>query len=129
MGKTAKELSTEELRAYRPWQTLESYQKDPVVADRRERAWKVARAAAELLKTRYGANQVVVFGSLAKKTLFTPWSDIDLAVWGIAPEEYYSAAGDAMDIGLDSSIKVDIVDTKDCSPEFLAVVDQYGIEL
>ena len=72
MGKTARELSVEELRTYRPLQALDDFQKDPVVAERRVRAWKLALAAADLLKTGYGATRVVVFGSLAQKTSFTP---------------------------------------------------------
>lgn len=129
MGKTARELSTVELKAYRPWQALEDYQGDPVVAERRERSWKIARAAADLLRTRYGANRVVVFGSLARQIPFTPWSDIDMAVWGIAPEKYFSAAGAAMDIGLDSGIKVDIIDPENCSKKFLADIKLNGIEV
>jgi len=129
MGKTARELSTEELRAYRPLQALEDYQKDPAVAERRERAWEVARAAAGLLKIRYGATRVVVFGSLAQKTPFTPWSDIDLAVWGIKPEQYFAAAGAVMDMGLDSGIKVDLVDPENCSKEFQADIEVDGIEV
>lgn len=129
MGKTAGELSIKELRAYRPWQALEDYQRDPVVGERRERAWKIARSAAEFLKMRYGAKRVVLFGSLAQKTLFTPWSDIDLAVWGIAPEEYFSAAGAAMDMGLNSGIKVDLIDPENCSPEFQADIEKDGIAL
>ena len=129
MGRTARELSTKELRAYRPWQTLEDYQRDPVVADRREQAWKIARSVAEFLKMRYGARRVVVFGSLAQKTPFTPWSDIDLAVWGIAPEEYFSAAGAAMDMGLDSGIKVDLIDPESCTPEFRAEIEKAGVEI
>ena len=127
MGKTARELSIDELRTYRPLQALEAFQKDPAVAERRERAWKVAQAAAELLKTGYGATRVVVFGSLAQKTPFTPWSDIDLAAWGIKPEKYFSEAGDAMDMGLDSGIKVDLVDPQDCSKEFQADIEVDGI--
>ena len=99
------------------------------MAERRERAWKVARAAADLLKTGYGATLVVVFGSLAQKTPFTPWSDIDLAVWGIKPEQYFSAAGAAMDMGLDSGIKVDLVDPENCSPELRVDIEQDGIEV
>jgi len=129
MGKTARELSTVELRAYRPWQAMEDYQKDPSVAERRERAWKIARSAAEFLKMRFGAKRVVIFGSLAQKTLFTPWSDIDLAVWGIKPEQYFSAAGAVMDIGLDSGIKVDLVDPENCSKEFQADIEVDGIEV
>jgi predicted nucleotidyltransferase len=129
MGKTARELSKEELRTYRPLQALDDFQKDPVVAERRERAWKVARGAADLLKTGYGATRVVVFGSLALKTPFTPWSDIDLAVWGIKPEQYFSAAGAAMDMGLNSGIKVDLVDPENCSKEFQADIEVGGIEI
>ncbi len=129
MAKTATELSIEKIRSYCPWRNLERLQKDPEVSKRREHAWNVARIAAELLKTRYGATQVVVFGSLVHKTGFTPWSDVDLAVWGITPEEYYSAAGSAMDLGLESGIKVDVVDTEDCAPEFLADIEIEGIEL
>lgn len=129
MGKTARELSKKELRAYRPWQALEDYQRDSVVAERRERAWKIARSVAEFLKMRYWAKRVVVFGSLTQKTSFTPWSDVDLAVWGIAPEDYFSAAGAAMDMGLDSGIKVDLIDPETCSPEFQAHIEKDGVEL
>ena len=129
MGKTVRELSTEELRAYRPWQALEDSEKDPTVAERKEWAWKIARSAAETLKMRFGAKRVVIFGSLAQKTLFTPWSDIDLAVWGIAPEDYYSAAGAVMDIGLEHGIRVDVVDPEDCEPQFLLEIEKEGIQL
>ena len=129
MAKTASELSREELRSYRPWLNMERHRKDPEVAIRRDDAWKVARVAAGLLKKRFGATRVVVFGSLARKTVFTQWSDIDLAVWGIAPEEYYSAAGAAMDIGLDKGIRVDVVDPGDCGQQFLEDIEQEGIDL
>jgi len=129
MARTAKEISTQELRSYRPWLTMERHLKDHEVSRRREGAWRLARVAAETLKSRYGAARVVVFGSLARKTGFTPWSDVDLAVWGIAPEDYYSAAGAAMDIGLEEGIRVDVVDSGDCGPQFLADIEQEGIEL
>ena len=129
MAKTASELSTEELRSYRPWLSMERHRKDPEVSRRRDDAWRVARIAAELLKKRFRAKRVVAFGSLARKTVFTQWSDIDLAVWGIAPEEYYRAAGAAMDIGLEDGIRVDVVDAGDCGPQFLAEIEQEGIQL
>jgi len=129
MARTARDLTAEELRSYCPWQNLERYQKDPEVAKRRARAWEVARAAARLLKTQYGATRVVAFGSLVHRSRFTPWSDVDLAAWGIAPEKYYSAAGAVMDVGLEAGIKVDVIDTKDCSKDFLSDIEQEGIEL
>lgn len=129
MGKTARELSTKELRDYRPFQAMEVFKKDPGVAQRRDRAWRVARAAADLLRSEYGATRVVVFGSLSRRTLFTPWSDIDMAVWGIKPERYFSAAGAAMDVGLGSGIKVDLVDPKNCSQAFQENIEVDGIEI
>jgi predicted nucleotidyltransferase len=129
MSKTASELTKEELRSYRPWLNMEQHRKDPEASRRRDDAWKVAQVAAAMLKKRFGATRVVVFGSLARKTVFTPWSDIDLAVWGIAPEKYYQAAGAAMDIGLEEAIRVDVVDPGDCDRKFLETVEQEGIDL
>ena len=88
MGRTALELSPQEWKAYRPATT---YQETAEVAARKERAWKLAREASHLLKERFDAERVVVFGSLAQETGFTPWSDIDLAAWGIPPQRYYAA--------------------------------------
>ena len=129
MSKTASELTKEELRSYRPWLNMERHRKDPEASKRRDDAWKLARVAAGMLKKRFGATRVVVFGSLARNAVFTPWSDIDLAVWGIAPEKYYQAAGAAMDIGLEEGIRVDVVDPKDCDRQFLETVEQEGIDL
>jgi predicted nucleotidyltransferase len=129
MAKAASELTKEELRSYRPWLSMEQHQKDPEASRRRDDAWEVARVVAGMLKKRFGATRVVVFGSLARKSVFTPWSDIDLAVWGIAPEKYYQAAGGAMDIGLEDGIRVDVIDPGDCDSQFLKAVEQEGIDL
>lgn len=129
MARTASELSTEELGTYRPWVSIERHREDPEVSVRKQEAWKVAHVVAQMLKKRFRATRVVAFGSLVGKSLFTLWSDIDLAVWGIPPEEYYGAAGSAMDIGLERGIKVDIVDSKDCEPQFLVDIEKEGIEL
>lgn len=45
-------------------------------------AWRIAREAAMLLRERYGATCVVVFGSLARGEDFSSYSDIDLEAWG-----------------------------------------------
>jgi len=129
MAKSARELTREELRSYRPWGNLERYQKDTKVLIRRQRAWETARVAAGLLKTDYGATRVIAFGSLVHATRFTPWSDVDLAAWGIVPALYYRAAGAALDLGLEIGIRIHVVDPKDCSPEFLEGIDQEGVEL
>ncbi len=75
MTRTALELTTEEWRAYRPVQKPSERQAE----ERFEQAWEVAYRAARLLRERFGATRVVVFGSLAHRAWFRPWSDIDLA--------------------------------------------------
>lgn len=67
MDKTARELTPEEIRSYHPWQTLERFQEDLEIIKRREQAWEVAKKVAKLLKDKYGATRVVVFGSLSHR--------------------------------------------------------------
>lgn len=50
-----------------------------------------ARDAADLLKTRFGAHRVTLFGSLAHGAGLARDSDVDLAVEGIGPGEYWQA--------------------------------------
>lgn len=64
------------------------------LAERRQRAWELSRRAARLLRERHGAHRVVVFGSLVHENRFTPWSDVDLAVWGIPWPAYLHALGE-----------------------------------
>lgn len=129
MAKTARDLRVEELQDYRPLQTIEAYRKDPALAKRRDRAWALACNTSDLLKKAYGARRVVVFGSLARKGIFTPWSDIDLAVWGMKPEDYYPAAGAAMDAGLERGIRIDVLDAESCSQALVKDIEESGIEL
>jgi len=60
-------------------------------AQRRRRAWQLARRAARLLRQVYGAKRVIVFGSLAHGAWFHPHSDLDLAVEGLAPGAIWRA--------------------------------------
>ena len=129
MAKTAKELSQEELRAYRPWQNLQRYRKDPEVDKRCDMAWDVARRAARLLKEQFGASKVVVFGSLVRRAWFTPWSDVDLAVWGIPADRFFRAVGAVQDLGAGTGYNVDVVDPAECNPEMLRSIQTEGIEL
>jgi predicted nucleotidyltransferase len=129
MAKTARELTQEELRSYRPWQSLERYQKDPEVDRRWDRAWDVARRAAELLKEQFGASRVVVFGSLLRRAWFTPWSDVDLAVWGIPAGKFYRAIGAVHDLGAEAGLKIDVIDPAECNQEMVRSIQTEGVEL
>ena len=90
-----------------------------------QRAWEVARRAAALLRKRFHATRVVVFGSLARGD-FTLWSDVDLAVWGLRPEDTFRAV--AALLGLDDDIEVNLVDVQACPPSLLATIEREGVE-
>ena len=93
MAKTALELTAEEWRGYLPLarNLQHHHEEEATLRRRREEAWGVARAAATVLRARFGATRVVVFGSLTRPAQFTRWSDIDLAAWGIPADHSYQA--------------------------------------
>lgn len=70
---------------------------------------------------------VVVFGSLVRRDWFTPWSDIDLAVWGIPANQFYQAV--AAVTGLSPDFEVDLVDAEDCSTSLRRTIEREGKEL
>ncbi|MDD5672963.1 MAG: nucleotidyltransferase domain-containing protein [Chitinivibrionales bacterium] len=76
--------------------------------------------AAEVLKS-FGATEVYLFGSLAKGTN-TKYSDIDLAVTGIPPENFYRAMGDTF-----GALKreIDIIDLDENTP-FVEYLKSHG---
>ncbi len=84
----------------------------------------VAHAIAQELIRRFGAKKVVTFGSLARGD-FGRRSDIDLAVWGISPDDYYRAV--ALASGFSSSWKVNLVDAEDCPDSLREVILREGV--
>lgn len=94
---------------------------------RQEHAWKVARCAATRLKAQFGVERVMVFGSLVRAGCFTPWSDVDIAAWGLSPKDTFRAIGAVMD--LDPVIAINLVDVGPCRPELVAAIEQEGIAL
>ncbi|HIC88969.1 MAG TPA: nucleotidyltransferase domain-containing protein [Anaerolineae bacterium] len=127
MPKTAADLTSEEIEIYRQTARRRRRQEERRLTERRERAWTVARQAARLLKDRFGARRVVVFGSLAREGRFRRWSDLDLAVWGIRPEDYYRAVSKVLD--MTTEFKIDLVDVTSCRPSLRAAIEREGIDL
>ncbi|HED03417.1 MAG TPA: nucleotidyltransferase domain-containing protein [Candidatus Fraserbacteria bacterium] len=97
------------------------------MAKRWERAWEVARQVAHLLRERFGAVRVVVLGSLAHRAGFTPWSDIDLAAWGIPADQFYRAVAAVTDISFE--FEVNLVDPESCWPTVRQTMMSEGIDL
>ena len=132
MARTATDLMKagwppDELTKYRPWQAMERYETDQDLISYREKALGVAHKAAALLKERFGAKRVVLFGSLSQDSRLTPRSDIDLCAEGIPVERFFRAEAEIEAIA--SGFKVDLIDFRECSPELLKRVEGEGIEL
>jgi predicted nucleotidyltransferase len=121
------ELSPSQLAQYR--QTAVRRQKARVskVKARMEKGWKLARKAAAILREQYHAKRVAVFGSLLYESRFTPWSDVDIAAWGIPPEQTFRAIGAVLD--LDSSLEINLVDVNTCTPSLLKVIEQEALDV
>jgi predicted nucleotidyltransferase len=93
---------------------------------RTERAWVAARAAAAMLRERYGATRVVLYGSLARGH-FTLWSDVDIAAWGISEDDCYAAVFDVL--GVTEEIEVNLALIQHVRPEVLASIERDAEEL
>jgi len=122
-GKTALEMDPIEWQRYHPF----GGRKDKTLQGKKTvEARKLANRLAKELRQQFGAQRVVLFGSLAREEL-TAHSDIDLAVWGIPPEKFYSAV--AFVTGASISWSVDLIDGDDCPPALLQSIETEGIEL
>ena len=127
MFRTAKDLTPEEIREYQKFLTKREEKKKEYLLQRYQEAWSVAKEAAKLLYNKYRAKKIVVFGSLKDPFYFNKWSDIDLAVCGMPPADFYKAVAFAS--GFSSVWKVDLVDVDDCSEALREVILKEGIEL
>jgi predicted nucleotidyltransferase len=85
---------------------------------RNQRLTQVARCDLEritqALKDNYGVQRIILFGSLAKGQ-FTAESDIDLAVAGLAPSDFFNAYAE---INRLSRFTVDLKPLEDLHPHF-----------
>lgn len=121
-SRTAKDIPPALWKQYHPFRSAADEHSSSVA----ESAKIVASAIAKELKSRFGASRVTLFGSLARGD-FHRWSDIDLAVWGISPADYYRAVAFAS--GFSDLFKVDLVDVEDCSESLRQHIQREGVEL
>ncbi|QLQ05993.1 MAG: nucleotidyltransferase domain-containing protein [Anaerolineae bacterium] len=120
-------ISPERMHAYREGARRRHAQQKHQIDVRRRRAWVVARETAKLLRTKYGATQVFVFGSLAHGHWFGSRSDIDVAAVGIAPEAYWQAWRDLDQI--DHSLKIDLIALESAPDSLRRQIAEEGVEL
>lgn len=94
---------------------------------RQEKAWILAKQAANLLKKQFKVSKVVLFGSLIRENCFTLWSDIDLAAWGLSPLDTFRVMETVKD--LDQDIEINLVDIETCSQNLKSNIEKDGIIL
>lgn len=94
---------------------------------RYETAWEIAKKISVILKDDFGADKVVVFGSLTERDLFTHWSDIDIAAWGIPDKRFYEAVG--VVTGLTKEFNIDLIDATDCRFSLHKTIENEGIDI
>jgi uncharacterized protein len=128
MPKTILQLTPQERSTFHPRAVVERRTASSGDARLRwEEARQLARRAAARLKQDYAASRVVLFGSVTRAVTFTRWSDVDLAVWGVPPERFYSAV--AAMTALSADIGIDLVDAEHCGQRLLAAIERDGVAL
>lgn len=120
-------ISEKDMRVFRASAESRWHEEQQQLSMRYDRAWIFAHKAADMLKKKFGAKRVMVFGSLVHNPLFHQNSDVDLAVWGINENEYFRAVSGLMD--LDSEISADLVMAEDAKPSLYARIKTEGIEI
>ncbi len=93
---------------------------------RQQQGLEVAHKCAGILKQEFGAERVVLFGSMLNPERVTWRSDIDLAVWGLPEVDYFRAVGRVLDV--DPNFSVDLVEVQHARPSILEGIHE-GIEL
>ena len=108
MDKTAAQLTTQEKNNYRKFARLRDETEMREMLARRERALLVARKAARILKESFGVTRVLLFGSLVTQSWFDIRSDVDLAVEGLKPKDFWRA--DCRLESISDGFEIDLVD-------------------
>lgn len=95
--------------------------------DRRQVAVLIAEKAAAILKEQFGAQRVIMFGSLAHGHWFGPKSDIDLAAEGIPAPDFWRAWCTLDEINPD--FEINLVAIESVSTSLRETLDHEGVEL
>jgi predicted nucleotidyltransferase len=73
-----------------------------------QEALELAARCSDLLQERFGAKRVIPFGSVVRHGIWHPGSDLDLAVEGVAPDQFYRACSMLREL-LPPGLNVDLV--------------------
>lgn len=99
----------------------------PAQREEREQLLKRVRQVAAAIKDRFGVRRVILFGSLAHAGWFVPDGDVDLAVEGLAGEDYWNAWGVAEEIIGDRP--VDLIEVETATESLRRAIARHGVDL
>ncbi|MAT99873.1 MAG: DNA polymerase [Anaerolineaceae bacterium] len=126
---TALELTREEWQPY-----IEAARKRLAppklsLAERQQREELLTRIrdAAKQLKSQFGVQRVILFGSLADTNWFSSNSDIDLAVEGLSASDFWNAWRVVEDVIGDRP--VDLVEIEMVNESLRNAIEKYGMEM
>ena len=126
---TALELSRQEWQKY-----IEAARKRPSLPElsstekaMREQRLERVRQAARQLKKQFGAEKVILFGSLTDGSQFWPSSDVDLAVAGLRTEDYFEAW--RMVEAIIQDCTTDLVELEKVKDSLRQAILKYGVEV
>ena len=120
-------LSPERLAIYRRTAAMRQQEETRLASERREIALRAAREAGAMLKRRFGATRVYAYGSVLRPESFTPWSDLDIAAWGLTERSWLAAAAATRE--LSDLVEVNLVDAETCGESLRRTILRDGIEL
>lgn len=125
---TALELTPAELKNYQEALRRRTIPRLLTATERaqREVLLKCVAEAATLLKSKFGAQRVILFGSLAHQAWFVPNSDVDLAVEGLTGD-YWQAWRSVEEII--SNRQVDLIEIETASNALRKAIQHHGVEL
>lgn len=121
------DLTQEQMARYKRTAWLREKTRKRVADDRRQAAVPIAERAAAILKEQFGAQRVILFGSLAHGHWFGPKSDIDLAAEGIQASDFWRAWC-ALD-EIDSDFEINLIAIESASASLQEALAYEGIEL
>ena len=127
---TALELTREGWKGYLKGVRRRFTVPKPTASEKKERGvlLRRIRRAAEVLKSRFGARRVILFGSLAGPFPYGATSDVDLAVEGLKDGESFWQAWRAVEEMIEDRF-VDLIEIEDAAESLRQSIMRHGIEL
>ncbi|MGG6242367.1 nucleotidyltransferase family protein [Nodosilinea sp. AN01ver1] len=128
-------LTDEQMATYRASAQRRQQHKHDRLRQRQRLGMTVAYQARDLLEQSFRVERVVLFGSMrfacenpdVALAHIHERSDVDLAVWGLKPQDYFRAVGQLL--ALHPNMAVDLVEIETAPPRLRCVIESTGVSL